>query len=64
MIYKKFKDPWGNENTTMILCVEPCFTTEAESGTIERYIPKDPNNSDYKQYLEWLAQGNTPDPAE
>lgn len=26
------------------------------------YIPADPNNTDYKNYLDWLAQGNTPLP--
>lgn len=27
-------------------------------------IPADPNNRDYKNYLKWVAQGNTPEPAE
>ena len=27
-------------------------------------IPFDPDNTDYQQYLAWLAQGNTPTPAE
>lgn len=28
------------------------------------FIPSDINNRDYKAYLEWLAAGNTPLPAE
>jgi hypothetical protein len=28
------------------------------------FIPFDPDNTDYQQYLKWLAEGNTPQPAE
>ena len=27
-------------------------------------IPFDPANTDYKEYLKWLEEGNTPEPAE
>jgi hypothetical protein len=28
------------------------------------FIPFDPDNTDYQQYLKWLEEGNTPEPAE
>ncbi len=27
-------------------------------------IPLDPDNTDYQEYLEWVAKGNTPEPAD
>ena len=43
--------------------------TNTESQCIKRlsdgaYIPLDPANSDYIEYLEWVAEGNTPEEAE
>ena len=28
------------------------------------FIPFDPENVDYQEYLTWLSEGNTPDPAD
>jgi len=27
------------------------------------FIPPDPGNTDYREYLDWLKAGNTPEPA-
>ncbi len=34
-----------------------------ESGRLLS-IPINSDNTDYQEYLEWVAEGNTPDPAE
>jgi len=51
IMYKLFKDPMGEKDVGVIL-----------NGTIA--IPFDPANVDYQEYLKWIAEGNTPLPAE
>jgi hypothetical protein len=51
MTYKLYKDRLGLENAGVILDEKMA-------------IPFDPANTDYQAYLKWVAEGNTPTPAE
>ena len=33
-------------------------------GAFVKVIPFDPSNTDYQEYLRWLAEGNVPTPAD
>ena len=46
---------------------DPLYGKPADCITIKgtnTFIPKDPNNTDYKEYLKWVAAGNTPEAAD
>ena len=52
--YKLLADnPFTQETSPCILRIE--------DGAL---IPKDEANTDYQEYLEWVAEGNTPEEAE
>lgn len=54
MTYKQIYDIVRQQiNTNAILRVDD-----------NAFIPFDPANTDYQQYLKWLEEGNTPEPAE
>ena len=51
-MYKQYKDHLGNTANGIIRLSDGAF------------IPFDPDNTDYQEYLRWLEAGNTPEPAE
>ena len=53
MSYKKSKDSEGNVRTDQIRRIS--------DGA---WIPFDEENKDYQDYLAWVAEGNTADPAD
>jgi hypothetical protein len=50
-MYKLLKNQSGQVNSVLLI----------EQKTS---IPFDPANTDYQQYLKWVAEGNTPEPAD
>ena len=55
MTYKYVKAQWpgtGND------------TTQIKRKADNAFIPFDPANTDYQEYLKWVAEGNTADAAD
>jgi hypothetical protein len=52
MTYKLYTNALGKSS---IMKIEDGVTTS---------FSKDPANTDYQQYLKWVAEGNTPQPAD
>ena len=43
---------------------EPNGVIKFDNGAFVMWIPFDPDNTDYQTYLAWVAEGNTPLPAD
>ena len=52
-MYKKLNSPFDNSAQNAV-----------KRLTDNAHIPFDPENIDYQKYLEWVAEGNTPEPAD
>jgi len=52
-MYKQINDPMTSQPAQ-------CIKRLSDNA----FIPFDPANTDYQEYLKWLAEGNTPEPAE
>ena len=51
----------------MYKLIKNSFTKELSSVlriADNSFIPFDPDNTDYQQYLKWVEAGNTPEPAD
>ena len=55
-MYKKCKPIFDGAKVESVL--------KMQNGIAIACIPFDPVNTDYQKYLEWLAAGNTPEPAD
>ena len=40
-----------------------CLIVTLADGKVV-YVPQSADNTEYQEYLEWVAEGNTPDPAD
>jgi len=54
--YKLIKDPIDGEIR--------CISKTSSDSNVRYSIPFSEDNTDYQEYLAWVAEGNTPEPAD
>ncbi len=54
-LYKLFNDPISNQLSSIM---------KNHDQEVRTSIPLDPDNTDYQEYLEWVAAGNTAEAAD
>jgi|TARA_R100000455_G_C6260568_1_gene115952 hypothetical protein len=61
--YKLRNTPlYGMDGTTVVSTTQDILYKE--DGVVKLIIPKDEDNRHYRQYLEWVAAGNTVEAAD
>ena len=63
-MYKKLSEIVGDTKTDRTNCILKIKDESGNTLTNSLYIPLDEANTDYQEYLEWVAEGNTAEAAD
>ena len=63
-MYKKISQLIGNTKTDKTDCILKIKDESGNTLTNSLYIPFDEANSDYQEYLAWVAEGNSAEAAD
>ena len=63
-MYKKLSEILGDTKTDRTNCILKIKDEFGNTLTNSLYIPFNEANTDYQEYLAWVAEGNTPEEAD